>query len=424
MQQMDNAYQVSVPGSKSITQRALVTTALANGLSKLHSALDSQDTRLLRDALRQMGIDIKDNRPDLWIINGIDGKLKAPDREIYMGNNGTGIRFLISLAALIEGTTILAGNKRMEERPAGPLLSALQNLGVEAVSINGTGCPPLKISSKGLKGGEVKLSASVSSQFLSSLLLASPYAKTPIKIILDGKLVSRPYVDITLRVMSDFGIEVIEKINNFYIPTGHYQARDYSVEADASSASYFFGAAAVTGKAIRVNNLPLNPIQGDADFVSILEKMGCIVEKSEKGTMVQGPPEGKLRGLKIDMGKWPDVVPTLAVVAAFAKGETIIRNVAHLRIKETDRIKAVVKELNRIGCSAQELEDGLIVKGYSKKLHSAQIKTYDDHRIAMCFAIAGLRIKGLTFDDYNVVSKSFPDFWQYWEQLRNWINQV
>jgi len=305
----------------------------------------------------------------------------------------------------------------MEERPARPLLKALTALGVQAESIRGTGCPPVRVVSEGLPGGRVSLSASISSQFLSSLLLASPYASSPVTIAIEGRLVSRPYVDITLKVMSDFGIDVEESGNEFHIPTGCYVARRYSVEADASSASYFFGAAAVTGRAVRVSNLPADPIQGDADFVDILSEMGCTVERSGQGTLVKGP-SGSLSAIDIDMSKWPDVVPTLAVVAAFAKGRTVIRNVAHLRVKETDRIKAVVTELNRIGCTAEELDDGLVVHGGTGVLRPACITTYDDHRIAMCFAIAGLMVPGITFDDPGVVSKSFPDFWERWDRLK------
>ncbi len=408
--------EITVPGSKSITQRALVTAALAKGESCLSSALDSEDTRLLRNGLRQFGVAIDDSS-DPWTIHGTAGRLKEPSNEIFMGNNGTGIRFLISVAALVRGTSILSGSKRMEERPAGPLLEALSQLGVEAVSIKGTGCPPVKITSNGLSGGKVRLSASISSQFLSSILLVAPCAAEPLSIVLDGKLVSRPYVDITKKVMKDFGIEVRESGDTFVVPKSFYQGRPYQIEADASSASYFLAAAAVTGRAVRIKNLPPDPIQGDAYFANILAQMGCRVQRNEKGTLVQGPEKGQLKAIEIDMGKWPDVVPTLAVTAAFAQGETKITNVAHLRIKETDRIKAVVTELNRIGVEARELEDGLTVKGPCRDMKAGLIHTYDDHRIAMSFAVLGLRVENLKFDDKAVVAKSFPDFWQRWDRL-------
>ncbi len=414
--------EITVPGSKSITQRALVIAALAKGESTLSSALDSDDTKLLRNGLRQFGVEILDST-QTWTIQGTEGKLKPPVDEIYMGNNGTGIRFLISMAALANGTTILTGSKRMEERPAAPLLNALVELGVTAFSIQETGCPPVRITSSGLRGGPVHLSASISSQFLSSLLLTAPYASGPVSIFLDGPLVSRPYVDITIKVMEAFGVRVDESSNSFTVPNVSYIGRHFEIEADASSASYFLAAAAVTGKAVRIKNLPPNPIQGDAYFADILAKMGCSVERGDNGTLVQGPEGGRLKALDIDMGKWPDIVPTLAVVAAFAEGETKITNVAHLRVKETDRIKAVVTELNRIGVQARELEDGLVVKGPNQPLKPIVINTYDDHRIAMSFAVAGLRMDGLNFDDKSVVTKSFPDFWQRWERLQKALKQ-
>ncbi len=415
--------EVTVPGSKSITQRALVTSSLAVGDSILESPLDSDDTRLLRNALRMLGVEIQDDS-EAWTIHGTAGRLRQPEREIFMGNNGTGMRFLMSLAALVHGTTILTGSSRMEERPAGPLLAALNELGVEAVSIKGTNCPPVRITSRGLSGGTVHLSASISSQFLSSLLLASPCASRSVTIILDGKLVSRPYVDITRKVMEDFGVVIREEDDTFFVPCTAYQGRGYQVEADASSASYFLAAAAVTGMAVRIRNLPANPIQGDAYFADILAEMGCRVERNEKGTLVQGPENGNLQAVDIDMGMWPDIVPTLAVTAAFAQGTTRITNAAHLRVKETDRIKAVVTELNRLGIEASELKDGLTVKGNSRNMTPAVIHTYDDHRIAMSFAVAGLRIDGIRFDDDSVVAKSFPDFWQRWDKLTKALKRV
>lgn len=414
--------EVTVPGSKSITQRALIASALAEGKSVLDSPLDSDDTRLLRNGLRQFGIRIEEASGS-WTVRGSSGSLRQPEQEIFMGNNGTGMRFLISFAALVDGTTVLTGSPRMEERPARPLLQALSEQGVHAVSLKGTGCPPVRITSSGLSGGLVHVSASISSQFLSSLLLVAPYAAASLTINLDGRLVSRPYVDITMKVMRDFGVEVRERDENFLVPRALYQGRHYEIEADASSASYFLGAAAVTGKSVRIKNLPPDPIQGDARFADILARMGCRVERSGKGTLVRGPENGLLQAIDIDMGKWPDVVPTLAVAAAFADGVTRIRNVAHLRVKETDRIKAVVTELNRLGVRAAELEDGLTVKGGGKDLKPAVIHTYEDHRIAMSFAVAGLRIRGIRFDDESVVTKSFPDFWQRWAAFRKALEQ-
>ena len=422
MQLSEKAIEIEVPGSKSITQRALITSALAKGTSRLSSPLDSEDTQLLTGALKAFGVPVEQGESG-WQVIGTGGKLTCPGKEIFMGNNGTGIRFMMSFAALASScSTLLTGKKRMEERPAEPLLKALRQLGVDAKSVKGTGCPPVRIDSKGLGGGTVRLSASISSQFLSSLLLVAPYAQDPLTIELDGRLVSRPYVDITLRVMSDFGINVQEKENSFNVPKGCYKAQDYTVEADASSASYFFAAAAITGLPVTVTNMPPKPIQGDAAFVELLGKMGCSVERTNLGTTVKGPGKRGLKAIEVDMSKWPDVAPTLAVVAAFANGTTRITNVEHLRIKETDRIKAVVTELKKIGCQAEELPDGMVINGSTEKLHGAMITTYDDHRIAMCFAVASLLVPGMEFDDKDVVKKSFPQFWDYWARLEGEIS--
>jgi 3-phosphoshikimate 1-carboxyvinyltransferase len=407
--------EVRVPGSKSITQRALITAALAGGRSHLVDPLDSEDTRLLRDALTALGTKIK-WLGDVWVIDGTGGKIMPCGREVYLGNNGTGIRFLASVAALGEGVYRLAGSKRMEERPIGPLLDALNAWGAKARSINNTGCPPVEIDANGLEGGVARLSAAQSSQFLSSLLLAGPYARTPAIIELVGTMVSRPYVDITLAVMSSFGVNVLEEEGRFFIPQGCYKAMDYQVEGDASSASYFWAAAAVTGGRVNVMNIYEHPLQGDAAFADVLGRMGCNVEKGSKGVTVEGPEDGALMPIEIDMMEMPDVVPTLAVAAAFAKGVTRIKNVAHLRIKETDRIKAVAAGLMRLGARVEELSDGLVIHG-GGAMHGASIETYDDHRIAMAFAIAGLRIKGVIIEKPDCVAKSFPSFWGLWKDL-------
>ncbi len=415
--------KVRVPGSKSITQRALVASALAEGESLLKGPLHSEDTRMLRSALEAMGVSIIDQGDDLK-IRGTAGKLNAPGaKEIFMGNNGTGIRFMVAVAGLARGVTVLTGTDRMGERPVQPMLDSLSQWEVKAESVKGTGCPPVRIESDGIAGGEATLAASKSSQFLSAMLLVAPYASMPAVIKLDGPLVSRPYVDITLEVMNAFGISVQEKDNSFLVPQGCYNAREYAVEGDASSASYFFGAAAITGGRVTVENIPENPLQGDAAFVDILGSMGCLVEKGPEGVTVQGPPEGGLQGIEIDMSKWPDVVPTLAVVASFANGTTRITNVEHLRIKETDRLKAMATELSKLGVNITEEQDGLVIHG-GDGYRGAEIETYDDHRIAMCFAVASLRVPGIKVLDPDCVGKSFPEFWDVWKDVAVQLNAV
>ncbi|NIA08857.1 MAG: 3-phosphoshikimate 1-carboxyvinyltransferase, partial [Nitrospiraceae bacterium] len=395
--------KVKVPGSKSITQRALIIASLAAGESELRGPLDSEDTQILRNALRSLGIPIQDGGPD-WTVGGQGGRILPTSQALYLGNNGTGMRFVTSLVCLGQGIYRLTGTKRMSERPIAPLLKALEAWGAGARSIEGNGCPPVEIDAHGLDGKETLLSASKSSQYLSSMLLVGPYTRSPALIRLDGPLVSRPYVDMTLAVMAAFGIEVRNKGRTFSVPRGTYRAREYLIEGDASSASYFWAAAAVTGGKITVENIPPDSLQGDAVFADILGTMGCSVERSPGGITVQGPCD-MLKAIEIDMGKWPDLVPSLAVVAAFAKGTTVIRNVAHLRIKETDRLKAVAQELSKIGSSVQELEDGLVING-TRDMHGAVIDTYRDHRMAMAFAVIGLRVPGIKIRDPDCVQKS------------------
>lgn len=408
-------FSLYVPGSKSVTQRALVVSALADGTSRLFTPLDSEDTRLLRSALSSMGSRIDDSDVKVWVVEGCGGRPSVPGNQIFMGNNGTGIRFMVSVAAIADGETILAGTERMSERPVQHLLDALKGWGVDCESLANNGCPPVRISGGGLSGGRTSLVAEKSSQFLSSLLLAAPFASKKAEILLDGGLVSRPYVDITISVMSDFGVNVMEEDGIFQVPSGFYKGQDYYVEGDASSASYFWAAAAITGNRVTVRNIPENPLQGDAAFADLLGMMGCKVEKGKEGVSVTGP--GKLRGIDIDMEKWPDVVPTLAAVAVFTDDVTVIRNVPHLRIKETDRLRAMAVELAKIGADVRELDDGLVIKG-GASLHGAEIETYDDHRIAMSMSLPGLTVDSIKILDPQCVNKSFPEFWIRWEDMR------
>lgn len=407
---------VQVPGSKSLTQRALVAASLARGVSVLTGPLESEDTRLVRQALRTLGVPIESSGRD-WVVHGQGGVIGPSPHELYFGNNGTGMRFLASVVALGQGTYRLTGTERMAERPIEPLLASLRDWGAVAESVFRTGCPPIVIQAQGLAGGETLLVASQSSQFLSSLLLVAPYTQAPAVVVLDGPLVSRPYVDLTVSVMAAFGVRVDEETGpRFRVPQGTYEACTYEVEGDASSASYFWAAAAVTGGKVTVTNIPALALQEDAAFVDLLAKMGCLVTKGEGGVAVEGPPPGSLRALDVDMGRWPDVVPTLAVIAAFGVGHTRIRNVANLRIKETDRLRAVATELVRLGARVKEMDDGLVIEG-GHHLRGTAVRTYDDHRMAMAFALAGLRVQGVRILEAGCVEKSFPTFWTTWDEM-------
>lgn len=410
---------ITVPGSKSLTQRALIAAALAEGTSRLIGPLASEDTRFTMDALRAMGVICNDDDPDCWQVHGTGGVIREPACDIFLGNNGTATRFLTSVAALGQGRFHITGNERMAQRPILPLIEALRGWGVAIDSDAHNGCPPLTLAAQGLRGGRTVLPEGKSSQYLSSLLLVAPYAKTLAELEVRGEILSRPYVEMTLAVMADFGIrvEAAPSLNAFRIPQGQYQGRTYAIEGDASGASYFWAAAAVTGGRVTVANVPIPSLQGDANLLPYLARMGCRIDQTDAGITVTGTDQ--LEGIEVDMGDMPDVAPTLAVVAAFAEGTTVINNIAHLRIKECDRLSAVVNELRKLGAEVEEEEARMIIHGKNggSNLHGATIATYDDHRMAMAFAVAGLRIPGVQITGENCVVKSFPDFWERFRLL-------
>jgi len=403
---------LTLPGSKSYTHRALMAAALAGGESVLTNALAAEDTELTAAALAQLGAGI-DWQGTIIRVTGRDGRWLPARLPIYLGNSGTSMRFLTALAALGEGEYLLTGTERLCQRPLGELLEALGQAGVQAVSERGDGCPPVRVTG-GLTGGRAQLSGGTSSQYLSALLFIGPLAPAGLAIDITGELVSRPYVDLTLEVLGNFGISYYrEGYRYFELPGGQsYLPREYEIEADASSASYFWAAAAVTGGQVTITNLSLESSQGDAAFPEVLGRMGCAVESSPAGLTVQGGP---LTGVTVDMGTMPDLVPTLAVLAAFAAGDTVITGVAHLRHKESDRLHAVATELGKLGIEARETPDGLVIRGGTPK--GAVIHTYNDHRIAMSFAVAGLKTAGISITDPDCVAKSFPEFWEFFHRL-------
>ena len=402
---------IEVPGSKSLTQRALIAAALAKGTSTLLGALESEDTRYSSGALMQMGITMDKDKK--WLVHGKGGLIQPSDKPIFLGNNGTATRFLTSVASLGNSSYTIDGDPRMHQRPIGPLMAALQGWGVDITAVKGTNCPPLRINGQGLAGGTTILPEGKSSQYLSSLLLVAPYAKTPAVLKVEGEVLSKPYVAMTLSVMDAFGVpvECSADFSYFSVPQGCYRAREYQIEGDASNASYFWAAAAVTGGRVTVTNVPVPSLQGDAMLVPLLGRMGCEVSRTGNGITLQGTPH--LEGIQVDMGDMPDVVPTLAVVAAFAHGKTVIENIAHLRIKECDRLSAVVTELTKLGVKVEEQEAAMIIHGEGGAgLRGAVIETYEDHRMAMSLAVAGLRIPGVQITGEECVAKSFPDFWE------------
>lgn len=399
--------RVRPPGSKSITNRALICAALADGESRLRGALDSEDTQVMIEALGQLGIRVRADRVNRELkVEGCAGRIPAGGGELYVANSGTTVRFLAAMLALGQGSFRLDGTARMRERPIQDLLDALAQLGVSATSENGTGCPPIVLAANGLAGGRATVRGDVSSQFLSGLLLASPYARQQVELLVDGVLVSQPYIRMTLAVMASFGVVVQESaLTRFIIPQQQYSGRAYDIEPDASAASYFFGAAAITGGEITVDGLSRQSLQGDVAFVDCLEQMGCTVRYEADRITVVG---GKLHGIDINMNAISDTVQTLGAVALFAEGPTTVRGVAHIRHKETDRIAALAAELRKLGATVDEFDDGLRITPGT--LQPATIDTYLDHRMAMSLALVGLRQPGVVINDPGCTSKTYPTF--------------
>ncbi len=396
------------PGSKSITNRALVCAALAEGTSTLRGALDSEDTRVMIDSLRRLGIAVThDASRETLSITGCGGSIPVTDADLFVANSGTTIRFLTAMVAVGDGRYRLDGVERMRQRPIGDLLDALNALGAYAISENDDDCPPVYVRSRGLAGGKAKVAGDISSQFLSALLMAAPYARNDVVMIVDGELVSKPYVQLTIDVMSAFGVEVVaRKLSRFEIAAGRrYRACDYAIEPDASAASYFWAAAAVAGGQVTVDGLSRRSLQGDVAFCECLERMGCRVEYSGDAITLVG---GRLRGIEVDMNSISDTVQTLAAVALFADGPTTITGVGHIRHKETDRIGDLARELRKLGVNVTELSDGLRID--PGELHGAEIETYNDHRMAMSLALAGLRIPGVVIKNPSCTEKTYPRF--------------
>lgn len=401
--------RIRPPGSKSITNRAVVCAALANGTSTLTGALDSEDTRVMLESLSRLGFEVETSDSNQTLkVQGTSGLVPALEADLFCANSGTTLRFLTALATLGHGSFRLDGVARMRERPVDDLLEALNQLGANARGELGNGCPPVVIHANGLAGGEAKLRGDISSQFLSGLLMAAPAARNPIELVIDGPLVSKPYVLMTKAVMEAFGatIEHDELLSQFAINAPQqYEARDYAIEPDASAASYFWAAAAICGGDVTVDGLSARSLQGDVEFVSCLEKMGCVVKREANSITVSGRP---LHGIDTDMNAISDTVQTLAVVALFADGPTRIRNVKHIRHKETDRISAVATELRKIGAEVDESDDGLVIN--PSGLQPAVVDTYRDHRMAMSFALAGLRVPGVRIRDPGCVDKTYPGY--------------
>jgi 3-phosphoshikimate 1-carboxyvinyltransferase len=408
-------YTWRLPGSKSITNRALVLAALADGQSRLEGVLESDDTRHMAAALIELGITIRRQDPDTLLVDGGRARLRQPSRPLEVGNSGTTVRFLTALACLVPGEVELVGDAHMAKRPIAELVEGLRQLGA---SIDcPTGCPPLRVRGGRLAGGVTAMRGDRSSQYFSALLMVASLAEGPIQLRVEGgRLVSRPYVDMTCRMVADFGGEIRAEAQAFTVaPRPAYRPRAYAVEPDASAASYPFALAAATGGAITVPGLGRQTLQGDYAFAELLASAGARVTRAAGGTTVDGQAR-RLRGLDVDMHDISDTVMTLAALAPLLDGPTTIRNVANIRIKETDRLAATVAELRRLGQEVSHGEDWLRIE--PRPIVPAVVRCYGDHRMAMSFAVLGLATAGVTIEDPACVAKTYPGFWDDVEACR------
>ncbi|MGD8109044.1 3-phosphoshikimate 1-carboxyvinyltransferase [Vibrio sp. TRT 21S02] len=405
--------EVNLPGSKSVSNRALLLAALAKGTTRLTNLLDSDDIRHMLNALTKLGVSYRlSEDKTVCEVEGLGQPFSVSQAtELFLGNAGTAMRPLAAALCLGEGEYVLTGEPRMKERPIGHLVTALRQAGAEVTYLENDDYPPLKITGTGLKGGVVSIDGSISSQFLTAFLMSAPLAQDDVTIKIEGELVSKPYIDITLHIMAQFGVEVENRnYQEFVIRAGqsYVAPGDFLVEGDASSASYFLAAAAIKGGEIKVTGIGKKSIQGDIQFADALEKMGAEIEWGDDYVISR---VGQLTAVDMDFNHIPDAAMTIATAALFAKGTTAIRNVYNWRVKETDRLAAMATELRKVGAEVEEGEDYIVITPPQQLKHAA-IDTYDDHRMAMCFSLVALSDTPVTINDPKCTSKTFPDYFE------------
>ena len=410
--------EINLPGSKSLSNRALLLAALAEGTTTITNLLESDDTRHMLNALRQLGIiyTLSEDKTECTIVGNAGVISRDRAEALFLGNAGTAMRPLCAALCLGKGTYTLTGEPRMKERPIGHLVDTLRQAGATINYLENDGYPPLTIEANGLEGGEVSIDGAISSQFLTALLMASPMAKSDMTITIIGELVSKPYIDITLDIMKDFGVEVVnDDYKTFTIKSGQkYKAvESFMVEGDASSASYFLAAAAIKGGTVKVTGIGRNSIQGDVEFVDVLEQMGARVEWGETYVSVT---RDTLRAIDMDFNHIPDAAMTIATTALFVEGTTTLRNIYNWRVKETDRLYAMATELRKVGATVEEGEDYLKITP-PKVLKHAAIDTYDDHRMAMCFSLLALDKASVTINEPECTTKTFPSYFDVLESI-------
>ena len=407
---------IRLPGSKSLSNRVLLLAAQAHGTTRIHNLLDSDDTRRMRDALTALGVRITANADaSQCSVEGNDGAFMhdaAQPVELYLGNAGTAVRPLTAALCLGRGRYVLRGDSRMHERPIADLTDALQQLGVDIEFLGKPGYLPLVINAAGFQGAAVTVRGDVSSQFLTALLMAAPLAAQALDIRVEGELVSKPYIQITLATLARFGVNVThdDRLSQFRIePTPLVSPGDFLVEGDASSATYLLAAAAIAGGPVRVEGIGRNSVQGDIAFVDVLAKMGADVRWGNDWVEVRRGGTNRLRAVDLDLNHITDAAMTVATAALFADGTTRIRNIWNWRVKETDRLSAMATELRKLGAQVEESNDSITITP-PVRLRAATIDTYDDHRMAMAFSLAALGDAAITINDPDCVAKTFPEY--------------
>lgn len=414
---------VNLPGSKSLSNRALLLAALAKGTTTLHNLLDSDDIRYMLKALTALGVNyqLSEDKTEC-VVEGLGGVFNVKEAtknqplELYLGNAGTAMRPLCAALAISEGQFVLTGEPRMKERPIGHLVDSLLQLGADVEYVEQTDYPPLKITGKALSGGEISIDGSISSQFLTAVLMVAPLLTSDTTITVSGELVSKPYIHLTLDIISKFGVDIVNEDYQRFVIKGdqQYQAPGkFLVEGDASSASYFTAAAAIKGGTVRVTGIGNQSVQGDVQFTHVLEQMGAKVIIANDYIEVT---RGELNGVDVDLNHIPDAAMTIAVAALFAKGTTTIRNIYNWRVKETDRLVAMATELRKVGAEVVEGHDYIQVTP-PLELKTADIDTYNDHRVAMCFSLVALSDTPITINDPGCTAKTFPNYFEVLNSL-------
>ncbi|WP_028022731.1 3-phosphoshikimate 1-carboxyvinyltransferase [Enterovibrio calviensis] len=405
--------EVNLPGSKSVSNRALLLAALAKGTTRLTNLLDSDDIRHMLNALTKLGVTYRlSDDKTVCEVEGLGGPFRTSESmELFLGNAGTAMRPLAAALCVGQGEYVLTGEPRMKERPIGHLVDAMVTVGADVTYLENENYPPLKIVSKEISGGDVEIDGTISSQFLTALLMTAPLFSGDTNIRIKGDLVSKPYIDITLHIMAQFGVEVANndyqtfqvKGNQSYTAPG-----DFLVEGDASSASYFLAAAAIKGGEVKVTGIGKKSVQGDVKFADALAAMGAEIEWGDDYVIAR---RGELKAVDLDFNHIPDAAMTIATAALFAEGTTSIRNVYNWRVKETDRLSAMATELRKVGAEVEEGEDYITITPTANIKH-ADIDTYDDHRMAMCFSLVALSDTPVTINDPKCTSKTFPDYFE------------